>query len=256
MSYIGSAINLAQRLRDYLSMDFINNSLLKGNSKIYHALLKNGYSKFSLDILEYCEPNILISREQYYLDLLNPEYNILKVARSRLGFKHSKATIEKMSSMNNHFFGKTHSYESRKMIGETLRGIIRVNNKSKFIKLETKLKLSSRSHGVPIKIFDRSNNLIKQFPTMTSAALYFGVHRKTIGNYLDKDSFYNDYAFKSNFKDNRVWVYDSNHKLIKVFNNVKNASKWYEIPHSTMYGYIKSSKLYKNKLYFYIKSGN
>ncbi len=256
MSYIGSAINLSRRLHNYFSLSSLNKELLKGNSKINSALLKYGYSNFTLDILEYCEPNMLIIREQYYIDLLKPEYNILKVAGSRLGFKHSEVTIKKMSGMNNHFFGKTHSYETRKMIGESLRGIIRVNSKPKIIGSETKLKLSLRSHGVPIKVFDKSNNLIKQFPTMTSAANYFGIHRRTIGNYLDKNKFYNEYAFRSNFKDNTILVYNTNHKLIKVLNNIKDASKWYEIPHSTLYGYIKSSKLYKNKFYFYIKSGN
>jgi len=45
---------------------------------IYKALLKYGYSKFSLEILEYCDPKDLTKREQYYLDLLKPNYNILK----------------------------------------------------------------------------------------------------------------------------------------------------------------------------------
>ena len=67
---------------------------------IYKAILKYGYSNFSLEILEYCEPNLLISREQYYIDLLEPEYNILKIAYSSLGFKHSLYTRAKMSFNN------------------------------------------------------------------------------------------------------------------------------------------------------------
>ena len=41
---------------------------------------------------------MLIEREQYYLDLLNPEYNILKIASvlSLKGFRHSEATRELM----------------------------------------------------------------------------------------------------------------------------------------------------------------
>jgi hypothetical protein len=31
-----------------------------------------------------------ISREQYYLDLLNPEYNLCKTAGSCLGYKHTQ----------------------------------------------------------------------------------------------------------------------------------------------------------------------
>ena len=57
-----------------------------------------------------CEINILIEREQYYLDLLKPEYNILKIAGSMLGFKHSEATKIKMSINR----GKKHTYEVRK----------------------------------------------------------------------------------------------------------------------------------------------
>ena len=57
---------------------------------IYKALLTHGFENFTLEILEYCGPSELLKREQYYLDILNPEYNILKTAGSRLGAKHTK----------------------------------------------------------------------------------------------------------------------------------------------------------------------
>jgi len=68
----------------------------RANSQIYRSLVKNGYSNFSLEILEYCEKSEAISREQYYLDLCEPEYNILKTAGSRLNSKHSEETIAKI----------------------------------------------------------------------------------------------------------------------------------------------------------------
>ena len=67
------------------------------SSLICRALLKYGYSAFSLEILEYCNKEDIISREQYYIDTLNPEYNILKVAGSLFGYKHSIESIQKMS---------------------------------------------------------------------------------------------------------------------------------------------------------------
>jgi len=77
---------------------------------ICRALLKHGYSNFDLDILEYCDSKDLLKREQYYIDLMNPEYNILKKAGSPLGFKHREETIAKMSiskaGEKNHMFGK------------------------------------------------------------------------------------------------------------------------------------------------------
>lgn len=47
---------------------------------IYKALLAHGFDSFKLEILEYCDSSELIKREQYYIDLFKPEYNILKVA--------------------------------------------------------------------------------------------------------------------------------------------------------------------------------
>ena len=68
---------------------------------INKALLKYGYFPFSLEIMEYCDATkavVLAEQEQYYLDLLKPEYNILKVAGSSLGFKHSPETIAKLKN--------------------------------------------------------------------------------------------------------------------------------------------------------------
>lgn len=63
---------------------------------IVKALLKYGYSGFKLEILEYCNKNEVIEREQYYIETLNPEYNTLKVARSSYGFRHSKETLDRL----------------------------------------------------------------------------------------------------------------------------------------------------------------
>jgi group I intron endonuclease len=66
---------------------------------INKALIKYGYSNFSLEILEYCEPSRVVTREQYYIDLLKPEYNILKVAGSSLGYKHTEESRSKMGGI-------------------------------------------------------------------------------------------------------------------------------------------------------------
>ena len=93
-SYVGSSINLSKRFNQYFNYSHISDP--KRNMRIYRALLKYGYSKFELQILEYCDTCNVIGKEQYYLDLLKPEYNILLKAGSRLGFKHSEQTILKM----------------------------------------------------------------------------------------------------------------------------------------------------------------
>lgn len=70
-------------------------------SIVYSALLKYGYSNFSLYILEYCNPSDVAEREQYYFNLLNPDYNILKKSSSSIGFKHSSINIDKIKK--NHY---------------------------------------------------------------------------------------------------------------------------------------------------------
>jgi group I intron endonuclease len=129
----------------------------------------------------------------------------LKIAGSKLGSKHSEATKVKMSinntGINHPFFGKIHSLESRIKIGESLKSIIRINNKSKTVGLETRLKLSVRSRGVCVKVFDSSNNLTNEFPSITSVANYFNISNRTVGRYLDKNKSYNGFIFKSFIKD-------------------------------------------------------
>lgn len=59
------------------------------NSHVYRALLFYGHNNLYLEILEYCNKDTIIIRDNYYIDILKPEYNILKKAGSRLGFRHS-----------------------------------------------------------------------------------------------------------------------------------------------------------------------
>lgn len=40
-----------------------------------------------------------MEREQYFLDLLKPQYNILKTAGSLMGFQHSEETKKKLADI-------------------------------------------------------------------------------------------------------------------------------------------------------------
>ena len=46
--------------------------------------------------MEYCSNKDIIKKEQYYLYLLKPEYNILKTAGSCYGYIHSEASLIKL----------------------------------------------------------------------------------------------------------------------------------------------------------------
>jgi hypothetical protein len=94
-TYVGRSVNLGYRFRDYYKYSFLTHEKNK-NMVIYKALLKYGYSNFKLEILEYCDTKILVEREQYHLTLLNPEYNILNLSSSSLGFKHTPESLSKI----------------------------------------------------------------------------------------------------------------------------------------------------------------
>ena len=71
-------------------------ALAKSNRPVDRALLKYGFSQFSLYILEYCTVENVLDREQYYLDKIKPEYNIAEKAGSTLGYKHTEVSLAKM----------------------------------------------------------------------------------------------------------------------------------------------------------------
>jgi len=91
--YIGSSsVSLGRRFSAH-------NRLLKLN-KNPCVFLQNAYNArttdFVFEIVEVCERDQCIDREQYYLDILNPRYNICKNARSSLGRKSSEQSIKNL----------------------------------------------------------------------------------------------------------------------------------------------------------------
>jgi hypothetical protein len=104
--YIGSAVDLSIRFRSYYSKTHL---VRYNKSYIYNVLHYHGYSAFSLSILEYIDitnlskeevRRLIIEREQWYIDTINPEYNINPTAGSLLGYKHTSESLAKLSGIN------------------------------------------------------------------------------------------------------------------------------------------------------------
>jgi len=168
-SYIGSAINLSRRFRSYYSIGYLLKEISNNNSMIYKALIKYGYLSFKLDILEYCDASILIKREQYYLDNLNPMYNILKSAGSLLdkGFKHNKATIEVICASK---LGHNH-------------------------REETKLKIAvGNVKALPVLVINIKGEVI-EFISIRKASKHIGKHYSYITKCLKRHGFYKGKLF-------------------------------------------------------------
>ena len=73
--YVGSSVHLRRRFFTYYNTLRI---MKQSSMPINVALLKYGYSNFSLTFLEFCNVESLMEREKYYFELHSPEYNILK----------------------------------------------------------------------------------------------------------------------------------------------------------------------------------
>jgi group I intron endonuclease len=165
----------------YFSVKRLTNS----NLAIYKAILKYGYGNFKLEILEYCDPNILLIREQYYLDLLKPEYNQLNVAGSSLGYKHTIETLEKFKARR--FSDETLTNLAKAATGRVLSKEVRgkISTARKGIKLsdETRAKLSAivtARIGIGVEVTNTVSGEIKKYATLTLAALALGVSRTAI----------------------------------------------------------------------------
>ena len=90
---MGSSINISVRLSNYFSEKHLLGNL---SIVIYRALLKYGYSNFMLIILECCDKKVVRLKETKYIKALNPDYNILQIAGSFLGYRHTVVTLAKL----------------------------------------------------------------------------------------------------------------------------------------------------------------
>ena len=98
--YIGSSVNIKHRWsvhKCYLNQGVHDNPHLQA------AWNKYGADAFVFMIIEYCEN--YLEKEQYLLDVIDPEYNMSKVAgtSSRLGVKSSFEHKRKQSMANGQF---------------------------------------------------------------------------------------------------------------------------------------------------------
>ena len=202
--YVGSSVNLSIRLAQYYNLNFLTK--FRKNSLIHKALLKYGYSNFKLEILEYCGREDAIKREQYFIDTFKPEYNILKVAGSALGHKHSAETIEKLrlkATGRKHttetlakMKGRTHSEATKNKIKDILRAEeVRKKMADAFLERtgvkvshETWAKMQSAQAnrdwvtvaGIKVEVKDLSTNLVIVYDSINKAAEALHIPKGTI----------------------------------------------------------------------------
>lgn len=189
--YVGSSMNLARRLTDY-----VNNQ--SSNLLLQCAINKYGLNNFYIYILELLPVNenltseelgvTLIKMEQKHLDSFNDKYNINpKAGKTRLGAKHSEATRELMSELrkeNPHFLNKTHSPEILAQMSARMKG----SNNPMFGKpvTESNKKLISDLFRKPIYLYDANTlTLIAKYDKHKDLVDTLKISPKTLIKYKD-----------------------------------------------------------------------
>lgn len=210
-SYIGSAVDLSKRFSVYYSQKSIQEVLNRSKSNLLSAIQKYGHSNFTLEILEYCSPSDTINREQYFLDFLYPEYNILSIASSSLGKLHTEETKFKIS---NSLKGKSVSEETKQKMSESRTGKIfsdetkkilsdlRTGKSSPFLNKshteETKQKMSE-AIGSKVKVFNKETNQTTVYSSNYKVAESLGCSEFTVRYHIKNKKLYKGkYLFEKN----------------------------------------------------------
>lgn len=164
--YIGSAVNIRERWYGHTSK---LNRNKHPNPHLQSAWNKYGADAFKFTILEACFVFALIFREQHYINLLSPVYNIATTAGSLLGMKHTlearakisaalkeriitPETRAKLSASNS---GKTHTAESRAKMSVAKKGKP-AHNLGKKASPETRIKISLAGIGRVVSSLTRA----------------------------------------------------------------------------------------------------
>ncbi len=188
--YVGSSINLARRFRVHISNI--------GNVKLPLPLAINKYGpdNFAFLILQFCSApaaddikKVCLSLEQYFIDLYKPKYNILKLAGSSQGFKHSPDTIAKLKAMH---IGKLHPRFNTK-VSDQQKVLSSLALKKHFIENihhnKGKKGPLAPQFGIGGKniIIKSENGDVLSFPSINACRQHFRVRFSTISNNVNKD---------------------------------------------------------------------
>lgn len=197
--YIGSAVDLGRRFSNYFSYPWIISQAK--SSIICKSLLKYGYSEFSLEIIEYCDIKDTIKREQFYIDSLNPEYNILKIAGSRLGSKHSAETKAKivLALTGRKTSLTTKSKQRIARLGIPHDDATRAKLKEHLTQLNKNM--LAKKKGIKVTVLDLETNITSEYDSIRKAAQSIGSYANVLIRY---EKLQLDKGYTKPFKDRYV----------------------------------------------------
>ena len=140
--YVGSSKDIERRWQQHR---YRLNKNMHHSRYLQHMWTKYGEASFAFTLLEFCQLEHLLKREQYWIDYLKPVFNTLQIAGSPLGYKASDSSRQKMSESRK---GRKLSLETKEKISKTMKGkTCGCKQKRKPMSAETKRKISVKRTG-------------------------------------------------------------------------------------------------------------
>ena len=206
--YVGSAIS--NRINTRFRSHCIN--LTGSNKPLTRAIRKYGIQNFSFHIIENFKGFVnkenlkdnhlkLLERETFFINSLKPIYNILIIAGSSLGLKHTKEARDKMRL--------NYSEERKNRIGNL--------NKGKSLSTEVKNKLKQKAYeryankdfkeqflhrykdtlfkSKPVILCNFFGDIISKYTSITQVSQTFSCDRKTVSKYLNSGKLFKKAGF-------------------------------------------------------------
>jgi len=134
------------------------------------------------------------------MDLLIPEYNILKNAYSSLGFKHSQETILKLKEkvispehkriISSIHTGKVVNEDTRNKLAAATANYRKRNTLSEEALESLRVKTTLRE-GVAVSVLNTETNEIKSFTNQTEDGVFIGISRQAVYNAIKRGSIVN-----------------------------------------------------------------
>lgn len=275
-AYLGSSINLASRMKNYLNNTFLK-SKQNVNMPIIRALLKYDPSNFTLLILQYVEPEFLTVRETFYITHVMPYYNVLKQGYSSLGYKHTEETKKLLSELAKN---RTHSDKTKGLIA---RALTDENNPfyNKSHSIESKIRMIEANSAYSVYVYNSFKELLVIFPSVKTLAKLIKSNHPTLVNIIKQQTIFRGEWYLNNIPYNisdtpriaywyskeceqlvlimnnnshirkAVFVYDLNRNFIGKYEAVMDAQRAFNISHSTIKNSAMIGGVYKGYIFSY-----
>lgn len=246
--YIGSSINCKVRCRTHY------NNLLKNkhtNKKLQNSWNKYKPTDFEITILEIVsDKQRLLCREQYFIDILKPFYNICKIAGNTLGREMTDKTKNKIKLTLTDKYSGTNSFNYK-------GGYIKTKNKleskvSSNILNQIKSRQANKS-GKKVIQFDSNMILINTWDSIKSASDKLNIQRHAIKQCCEGKArhagffiwrYENNLNVEYKYRKNTIQQIDNNYNIVNEFDQIVIAAETLKINRKSIGKALKTGEKY------------